>query len=74
MFPFLRGVLTNAIEKQKQTLFSEDKGDTNKPLIATLWELFVGFMIVYFIVSIINSSVQEYLNEQEDEVEEKKKK
>lgn len=29
--------------------------------IAVLWDLFLGVMIAYFLVSIINSSVQEYL-------------
>jgi uncharacterized membrane protein YvlD (DUF360 family) len=37
-----------------------------------IWEYFVMAMITYFIYSIINSLVQNYLNEQ-DEVEDKKK-
>jgi hypothetical protein len=43
-----------------------------RPLIAMIWEYFVMFMIGYFIYSIINSLVQNYLNEQD--VDDKKKK
>lgn len=74
MLPFLRGVLTSAIEKQKQTLFSEKTGDESKPLIANIWEIFVIGMITYFAMSIINSLVQNYLNEQDTEGGEKKDK
>lgn len=38
--------------------------------IAVLWDIFLGVMIAYFIMSIINSSVQEYLvNRDEAEIE-----
>lgn len=53
--PALRGILTSAIEKQKSTLFSEKVGDEAKPLIAVVWEYFVMAMILYFLVSIVNS-------------------
>jgi large-conductance mechanosensitive channel len=52
-------------------LFSEKTGDEPKPLIATLWEFFVMAMIAYFVISIINSSVQEYVNEQKEKDNEK---
>lgn len=72
-FPTLRGALTNAIDKQKKALFSEASGDEAKPLVAALWEYFVAAMILYFVVSIINSLVQNYVQEQHDEEAKKKK-
>lgn len=55
-------------------MFSEKVGDESKPLIAALWEYFVAAMILYFVVSIVNSLVQNYLHEQEEHDDEKKKK
>lgn len=72
-FPTLRGALTNAIDKQKKALFSESSGDEAKPLVAALWEYFVAAMILYFVVSIINSLVQNYVQEQHDDEAKKKK-
>lgn len=59
-------MLTSAIEKQKKTLFSEKTVDEARPLIAIVWEYFVMAMIAYFIYSIVNSLVQNYLHEEED--------
>jgi len=73
-FPSVRGTLTSAIDKQKQALFSEKTSDEAKPLIGVLWEYFVAAMILYFVVSIINSLVQNYLQEQEENDEESSKK
>lgn len=61
--PKLREILLGAIEKQKKTLFAENVADEARPLIAMLWEYFVMAMIAYFIYSIVNSLVQNYLNE-----------
>eukprot|EP00350_Pseudokeronopsis_sp_OXSARD2_P009080 CAMPEP_0170552672 /NCGR_PEP_ID=MMETSP0211-20121228/10546_1 /TAXON_ID=311385 /ORGANISM="Pseudokeronopsis sp., Strain OXSARD2" /LENGTH=265 /DNA_ID=CAMNT_0010860543 /DNA_START=397 /DNA_END=1194 /DNA_ORIENTATION=- len=71
--PSLRGVLSTTIEKQKKALFSESKSDEAKPLIAKVWELFVIGMILYFLMSIINSLVQNYLQEQNVDFEDEKK-
>lgn len=60
-----------AIDKQKKTLFAEKIEDEARPLIAVLWEYFVIAMVAYFIYSIINSLVQNYLNEQESQTEDK---
>lgn len=60
-------MLKSAIEKQKTTLFAEKVADEARPLIAMIWEYFVLAMITYFIYSIINSLVQNYLNEEEEE-------
>jgi uncharacterized membrane protein YvlD (DUF360 family) len=64
-------MLQQAIEKQKSTLFAEKVSDEGRPLIAMIWEYFVMAMITYFIYSIINSVVQNYLQEENDK---KKKK
>jgi len=40
--------------------------DEGRPLIAAIWEYFVMAMITYFIYSIINSLVQNYLNEEDE--------
>ena len=63
--PQVQQFLQGAIEKQKKTLFAEKIEEENRPLVAVLWEYFVIAMVVYFIYSIINSLVQDYLNEQE---------
>jgi len=55
--PKIGEMLTQAIDKQKKTLFADKVGEEAKPLIAMLWEYFVIFMVVYFIYSIINSLV-----------------
>jgi len=57
-------MVQGAITKQKKTLFAEKIADEARPLIAMIWEYFVMAMITYFIYSIINSLVQNYLNEE----------
>ncbi len=69
--------MQGAIDKQKKTLFAETVAEEARPLIAMIWEYFVMLMIAYFVYSIINSLVQNYLNEEESsntENENKKKK
>jgi hypothetical protein len=44
-----------------------------RPLIAVLWENFVIAMVLYFLYSIINSLVQNYLQEQSEEEYKKRK-
>lgn len=60
-------MLESAIAKQKKTLFAEKIEDEARPLIAQLWEYFVIAMVLYFVYSIINSLVQDYLNQQDRE-------
>jgi vacuole membrane protein 1 len=72
--PKLRDLMLGAIEKQKKTLFAEKVEDEARPLIAMLWEYFVMAMIAYFVYSIINSLVQNYLNEQGDQNSDNKNK
>ncbi len=71
MSPSIEDLILNAIEKQKKTLFSDKVSDEQRPLVAVLWEYFVIAMVAYFIYSIINSLVQNHLQEEQDE---KKKK
>lgn len=70
--PFLSQTLTSSLEKQKAvlhdpTLFKEGE----KPLVAQLWDYFILGMIVFFLVSIINSLVGQYCEEQEQKEKEK---
>lgn len=65
--PFLRQRLSAMLEKQKVLLHTKEVNVEEKPLIAQVWEIFIIGMIVYFLVSIINSSVNQYLDEQEEE-------
>ena len=59
--------IIGAIEKQKKNLFSAKVQDEAKPLVAMVWEYFVIGMIVYFVISIINSLTQNYLQEEYDQ-------
>ena len=73
--PFLSGVLSTALEKQKKSLFHSDNAEieSSKPLIATVWEILITVMVLYFLVSIINSLVNERLNEKKNNEKEKLK-
>jgi hypothetical protein len=70
--PKIQEMMQTAITKQQKTLFAEKVADEARPLIAMIWEYFVMAMITYFIYSIINSLVQNYLNEQDEAVDKKK--
>jgi len=54
-------------------LFSDKVSDEARPFIAQLWEYFVIAMVTYFIYSIICSLVQNYLNEEEEKKNKKKR-
>jgi len=51
-FPFLSNSLSKTLEKQKKMLWAkseiEDHTDTGKPIVAALWEVFIGLMILFF--------------------------
>lgn len=69
--PFLKNSLSKNLQKQKETLWhhrrNEESGESvklyssfqAKPLVASLWEVFITCMIVYFLISIINSVVND---------------
>lgn len=67
--PFLKGTLTSSLEKQKQNLFKKvgsEIAEESKPLIATLWEILITVMIVYFLISIIEGLVNDRINENKE--------
>ena len=72
--PKLEEIASGAISKQKLTLFSDKVADETRPLIAVVWEYFVMAMIAYFVYSIINSLVQNYLQEEDEEASKSNKK
>ncbi len=68
--PKLQELASNAINKQKNTLFSDKVSNEGRPLVAQLWEYFVMAMVAYFVYSIINSLVQNYLQEEKESLAE----
>ena len=68
MFPFLSHTLTESLEKQKKKLFHGEGGDEDdsKPIIARIWEVIITLMILYFLISMINSFVNERLEEEQN--------
>jgi membrane protein YqaA with SNARE-associated domain len=70
--PFLSGYLTKTLEKQKTLLHTPpDSISDSKPLVAQLWDYFIAFMIISFLISIIQSLANGELEEQQREAEEK---
>lgn len=63
--PFLNSNLTNMINNQKKLLFAEASME-DKPLIAKIWDVVIVLMILFFLVSIINSLANQYKEEHED--------
>ncbi|KAL4438738.1 hypothetical protein ABPG74_013411 [Tetrahymena malaccensis] len=78
LLPFLKGKLSDMLEKQKNILANGAVSEGEKPLIGQLWDYFIMLMIGYFLVSIINSLAQGYYedlkNEKKQKEENKKKK
>lgn len=74
--PFAAGKVKSMFDNTRQQFHRKigeaaptDPGADGKG-IAVLWDIFLGLMIAYFIMSIIDSSVQEYLvNEDESKIE-----
>lgn len=52
------------MDKQKQSLFRKEDDSGSKPLLGQLWDIVITLMIVYFVVSFLNSIVRNYLTEQ----------
>jgi len=63
-FPFFRNSLSQFLEAQKKQLHSP-KVTSDKHWIAQIWDYVILAMILFFIVSTINSLVGAYLDEQE---------
>lgn len=70
MIPPIHGRLHEIFEKEKAK-FHQSSGRTSLPpskgLLGRLWDLFLIFMIGYFVISIINSVVQGYLHKRDEE-------
>jgi len=72
--PFSKGFIDEYLEKERAKLHRttahiEDEGQ--KSLLARLWDLLLIVMLAYFIISIINSSVQDYLQRRDEKETEK---
>ena len=65
--PNIQQTIQGVIDKQKKTLFSEKIEEEARHPVAMVWEYFVLAMVAYFVYSILNSLVQNYLNEQDEE-------
>ena len=70
--PALKDLLKTLLNKQKESLYSHNS-DEAKPLIGQIWEVLVTLMILYFIISIVHSLVQQYLREEKEESSKKRK-
>ena len=49
----------NSFEAQKKVLYEPSTFTDSKPLVARLWDLFIIGMVVFFLKSIVDGSVQE---------------
>eukprot|EP01017_Pseudomicrothorax_dubius_P011695 TRINITY_DN1441_c0_g1_i1.p1 TRINITY_DN1441_c0_g1~~TRINITY_DN1441_c0_g1_i1.p1 ORF type:complete len:402 (-),score=94.10 TRINITY_DN1441_c0_g1_i1:129-1334(-) len=64
-FPFLKHGLSQMLEKEKKKLHSPQLPAEDKMLsISGIWNLVIGGMIAFFVISIINTTVNNYLEHQ----------
>lgn len=56
--------LRDALDKQKASLFEEVTSEESQPLIGQIWEWTITLMILYFVVSFLNSMVRNHLTDQ----------
>ena len=61
--PSLQNSLIDSLEKQKKLLFAPETFTDSKPLVSRLWDFFLIGMILYFVMSILNTSIQHQLVE-----------
>jgi len=60
--PQLHGTLSDSLEKQKNKLFNPNFDSNETPsILAQVWEYFIYLMVGYFVLSFINSIVQNHL-------------
>ncbi|EGC31453.1 hypothetical protein DICPUDRAFT_82663 [Dictyostelium purpureum] len=64
--PFLKNKIQPILEKERQKLNSNIASNAPKSFVGILWDGFLFLMISYFIISIVESSVQEYLIEKDN--------
>lgn len=65
--PFLKNSLSQSLEKQKNKLFHHSNEIESKSIIASIWEIIITLMIIFFLYSIINSVVNEHLKNKYEE-------
>jgi len=65
LLPFLNGKLHAIIENEKAKLHRVDgqaiSASREKSIFSLAWDIFLAAMLLYFLVSIIDSSVQQHL-------------
>jgi membrane protein YqaA with SNARE-associated domain len=79
VLPFLKGKLQQIFDDVKKQYHHTAASETTKVVkksnyLSLVWDVVLAVMISYFIVSLINSTVQEYLHERDEEELEKRKK
>jgi vacuole membrane protein 1 len=55
-FPVLRNYFTDILKNQKNSLFQSKS--QNKSIIGILWDIFISIMVLFFIISLLNSIVK----------------
>lgn len=66
VWPFAAKKLQESIDKQHDALFADTAGqDKEKPLFAELWDWFITLMVLYFVLSFLNSIVKNRLQQQQ---------
>eukprot|EP01100_Stratorugosa_tubuloviscum_P005748 TRINITY_DN2552_c0_g1_i1.p1 TRINITY_DN2552_c0_g1~~TRINITY_DN2552_c0_g1_i1.p1 ORF type:complete len:426 (+),score=172.46 TRINITY_DN2552_c0_g1_i1:47-1279(+) len=79
IFPFTQGYVKPWIEKEKAKFSKENTEkllhvtESDKNVFGRLWDFFLVIMVGYFIISIIDSSVQKYLVERDEQEIQKQK-
>ncbi|KAM9978216.1 hypothetical protein ACTFIY_011959 [Dictyostelium cf. discoideum] len=64
--PFLKNKIQPILEKERQKLNSTVSANSPKSLVGLAWDCVLFLMISYFLMSIVDSSVQEYLIEKDN--------
>ncbi|KAN0048023.1 hypothetical protein ACTA71_002414 [Dictyostelium dimigraforme] len=64
--PFLKNKIQPILEKERQKLNSNVSANAPKSLVGIIWDCVLFLMISYFLMSIVDSSVQEYLIEKDN--------
>lgn len=60
LLPFLGDKLTKMLETQRAALTAGSVNEAGKGILAVVWDILLTAMIGYFVVSLVNSAVNEY--------------
>jgi len=68
LMPWLHGNLRAFIEAEKAKLHRTEGEETvkEKSILGIIWDIFLVCMILYFVISIIDSSVQQYIGTKDE--------